>query len=464
MPALSEQAERHGAVTARTRKGGTSMDFDREYELENAGIDAFAFSLMDDEERAEALRDAGLDPEDYDGIEFDSSFDAWSALQDNGLSLWDLDLLDEEEKRETLENAVLDPEGYEALPFVSSYSYSIPFVPPAQPPKQKPPQAAVPKKEAPPPQPPKVYRICGVIFPGSAHSYAYLTNGLALSLGDTVTVPSGPENIPRAAKVVSIGDYTAEAAPYPVEKVKTVLRRETPVESEPSAPQEGPAPASREPEVPAPVIPATPIAAPSFAPATLGKKPFPWWILALAAVVALFLAIGQVSRPASVRSGSSSYTSSRYSHGSSYTSSGARSTTPARPPINRELAMTKEQAERLKGTGYHGTRPNSSAEDIELKAAQNKCTNCGYHTENGVNSLCDYCSWMERYGGGLPTQKAPGATPKPTPRPTPKPTAKPAASDPYHASDYSHPEDFYYDYYDDFWDYEDAEDYWERNH
>ena len=126
--------------------------------------------------------------------------------------------------------------------------------------------------------------------------------------------------------------------------------------------------------------------------------------------------------------------------------------------------MTKEQAERLKGTGYHGTRPNSSAEDIELKAAQNKCTNCGYHTENGVNSLCDYCSWMERYGGGLPTQKAPGATPKPTPRPTPKPTAKPAASDPYHASDYSHPEDFYYDYYDDFWDYEDAEDYWERNH
>ena len=30
------------------------------------------------------------------------------------------------------------------------------------------------------------------------------------------------------------------------------------------------------------------------------------------------------------------------------------------------------------------------------------------------------------------------------------------------ALDYYHPEDFYEDYYDDFWDYEDAEDYWEE--
>lgn len=50
-----------------------------------------------------------------------------------------------------------------------------------------------------------------------------------------------------------------------------------------------------------------------------------------------------------------------------------------------------------------------------------------------------------------------------TPRTTPKPSAKPKpSSDPYHASDYYHPEDFYEYYYDDFWDYEDAEDYWEE--
>lgn len=32
--------------------------------------------------------------------------------------------------------------------------------------------------------------------------------------------------------------------------------------------------------------------------------------------------------------------------------------------------------------------------------------------------------------------------------------------DPYDASEYNDPEDFYYDNYDDFWDYEEAEDYW----
>ena len=32
--------------------------------------------------------------------------------------------------------------------------------------------------------------------------------------------------------------------------------------------------------------------------------------------------------------------------------------------------------------------------------------------------------------------------------------------DPYGASDCSHPDDFYYDYYDDFYDYEEAEEYW----
>ena len=36
--------------------------------------------------------------------------------------------------------------------------------------------------------------------------------------------------------------------------------------------------------------------------------------------------------------------------------------------------------------------------------------------------------------------------------------------DPYHASSFAHPDDFYEWYYDDFWDYEDAEDYWEKHH
>lgn len=38
-----------------------------------------------------------------------------------------------------------------------------------------------------------------------------------------------------------------------------------------------------------------------------------------------------------------------------------------------------------------------------------------------------------------------------------------SCSDPYDAKSYAHPDDFYYDYYDDFWDYENAEDYWEEH-
>lgn len=66
-------------------------------------------------------------------------------------------------------------------------------------------------------------------------------------------------------------------------------------------------------------------------------------------------------------------------------------------------------------------------------------------------------------------------TSKPTAKPTPKPTPKKSYSsssssssskkttsktDPYDVYDYVHPDDFYYDHYDDFYDFEDAEDYY----
>ena len=40
---------------------------------------------------------------------------------------------------------------------------------------------------------------------------------------------------------------------------------------------------------------------------------------------------------------------------------------------------------------------------------------------------------------------------------------KSKSSDPYDAKSYAHPDDLYYDHSDDFWDYEDAEDYWEEH-
>jgi len=66
--------------------------------------------------------------------------------------------------------------------------------------------------------------------------------------------------------------------------------------------------------------------------------------------------------------------------------------------VNSQRAMTEEEAAALRGTGYHGTRPNSPAENLELKAAMVKCKKCGMHSDNGANSLCDECQYNETYG------------------------------------------------------------------
>ena len=70
----------------------------------------------------------------------------------------------------------------------------------------------------------------------------------------------------------------------------------------------------------------------------------------------------------------------------------------ARKKVNTERALTKEEADALRGTGYHGCRPNSSAENAELAAAMNKCINCGMHSKNGRNSFCYECQYNKDYG------------------------------------------------------------------
>lgn len=88
-------------------------------------------------------------------------------------------------------------------------------------------------------------------------------------------------------------------------------------------------------------------------------------------------------------------TSNSYSYSSNYSSYSGTST--SRTTGNYKKALTKEEANALKGTGYHGTRPNSVAELNELRAAQVKCKQCGYHSDNGGNSLCDSCQ-ARKYG------------------------------------------------------------------
>jgi len=105
-------------------------------------------------------------------------------------------------------------------------------------------------------------------------------------------------------------------------------------------------------------------------------------------IVAILLIIWQIScmtNPYNRYSGSSSYSSgSKYKYSSSSSSSSKNSS-------SSKQALTKEEADALRGTGYHNTRPNSSAENMELAAAQVKCKRCGKHSSNGYNSMCDSC-------------------------------------------------------------------------
>ena len=100
------------------------MSFDLESDLEDAGIDAFDFSLMDEDERREALEDAGLDTDSYLDADLDSDFDAWSDLQSSGMSIQELKWMDDDERREALVNSGLDPDNYNGLLYDEGSHYS----------------------------------------------------------------------------------------------------------------------------------------------------------------------------------------------------------------------------------------------------------------------------------------------------------------------------------------------------
>lgn len=96
-----------------------------------------------------------------------------------------------------------------------------------------------------------------------------------------------------------------------------------------------------------------------------------------------------------------------------------------------------------------------------------------FHGFSEAEQYYNLHSWIKPYAEkyGKPdtvSNPAKAVTPKTTPATTPVPTRKTTQkpekdADPYDAKDYVHPDDFYYDYYDDFWDYEDAEEYWEEH-
>lgn len=129
-------------------------------------------------------------------------------------------------------------------------------------------------------------------------------------------------------------------------------------------------------------------------PAIQKNKKKKWWLWLIVPVIIIGVIIISSKEP--TEEDDTGYTPSY----NSYTSSGnsSYSSQGVTKKINTTPAMTKEEAERLRGTGYHGTRPNSTAENIELKAAQVKCKTCGMHSDNGVNSQCDACAYNEKHG------------------------------------------------------------------
>ena len=73
------------------------------------------------------------------------------------------------------------------------------------------------------------YRYVNVLVDGVNRPYYYICD-MEAAPGTPVLVPFGPGNAPRQGIVQTVGWYTAEDAPYPVEKTKRVIRVLTPDE------------------------------------------------------------------------------------------------------------------------------------------------------------------------------------------------------------------------------------------
>lgn len=70
-----------------------------------------------------------------------------------------------------------------------------------------------------------IYTICGVIFAHAMHLYNYKTDDPTIKLGDQVLVPVGDSE--AVGTVVSVGQFLRIAAPFPIDKMKSIIRKVT---------------------------------------------------------------------------------------------------------------------------------------------------------------------------------------------------------------------------------------------
>ena len=66
---------------------------------------------------------------------------------------------------------------------------------------------------------------CSVEFSSGGKTYSYIADTDEYAAGDLVVVPVGQGNRETVARIVSIGHYRPEDAPYPVEMTKHILRK-----------------------------------------------------------------------------------------------------------------------------------------------------------------------------------------------------------------------------------------------
>ena len=69
------------------------------------------------------------------------------------------------------------------------------------------------------------YIFCSVEFEDGGKSYYYLTEDDTLSAGDMVVVPAGKEEHTAIAEIIDIGYFPADKVPFPLDKVKRIIRK-----------------------------------------------------------------------------------------------------------------------------------------------------------------------------------------------------------------------------------------------
>lgn len=69
-----------------------------------------------------------------------------------------------------------------------------------------------------------IYNFCSVIFNSTNQPYTYLTGDLNVRIGDSVVVPVGKEGKEAVATVVSTSQHMRLTAPYPVDRVKKIIK------------------------------------------------------------------------------------------------------------------------------------------------------------------------------------------------------------------------------------------------